>query len=102
MRISWLFALLVPALVGCGPKEAGESCSEDDDCAQGLSCLGPEAESISFPVMGGGSAPVCGAPDEGICSIECDTDADCASLGAGFACVSTGGDCPTDHCGKAR
>lgn len=103
-KIGWYKVGLaaVVGLLGCGPSELGESCEADDECVEGLICFGPEEERLSVPVTGGGSASVCGGLSDGVCSKACDTDVDCASVGAAYVCTSTGGDCPKLYCAAGR
>jgi hypothetical protein len=77
------------ALAGCGDgtlREAGSSCSQDGDCAAGLSCLG------IGNTAGGACTTVARA-----CTKACTTDLDCLAVGSSYrclpSCTSDGGTC---------
>lgn len=92
-----LFALLAAPLAtvtACSgssspsQRAAGQGCGGGaGDCASGLSCL-PFA---TFAADGGCT------PGPDVCTIRCNADADCASLGAKFVCFA--GCAGTKTCG---
>ncbi|MFO0755784.1 MAG: hypothetical protein U0359_04805 [Byssovorax sp.] len=88
-------------LGGCAPGP-GEPCLADDDCGMGLQCLGSAPVEASIPVplyAGGGSIPICGAPEEGTCTLPCESDAQCAVMGPGYVCVE-GDACGSRFCAR--
>lgn len=80
--------LLALALTGCGKSGIGETCSDASGCADNLSCVLYGGRDI----VNGNLACV---DTKKVCSITCNSDADCASLGSGYICVN---DCFKGSC----
>ena len=67
--VRWSVFILF-AVVACGGDvESGETCFEDAECGEVLTC---------YCAMGDAMP--------GVCSIPCDEDADCAGEGEGYTC----------------
>ncbi|HVU03278.1 MAG TPA: hypothetical protein VHE30_16070 [Polyangiaceae bacterium] len=78
LRAVWLVGLSGLAVVAaCGSplQDAGTSCSADDACSAGLSCL---------PLMAK-SGDTCTLVAS-VCSKGCRVDSDCAAVGPNFKC----------------
>jgi len=84
MRLVAILAGL--ALAACGGG-AGASCSVDDDCENGLTCMD---ESFGVLVSGGGDHIRCLSLGKH-CTAVCSSDADCDSVGDGLHCIAN---CP--------
>lgn len=67
-------------VVGCSTEGKGpaEPCEETSECDGTLACL-------PFTITNNGTCMVVGDT----CSTECETNADCADLGADFMCFGT-------------
>jgi hypothetical protein len=78
------FAALLVALAACDsgsvPGFAGMACTSSSDCSSGLQCL-------DYKAPGEGGCVSYGQT----CVQPCQTSADCASAGTGYACVATCG-----------
>ena len=91
-RPALLLATLVTTLivVACAPGELGNECTPSEDgnpCVEGLQCIPVERREID-----GAGEEQC-VDGGAFCSIPCNGDADCASLGPSRICV--------DECGIA-
>jgi hypothetical protein len=60
-----------------GDGVLGDACAADSDCSSGLICIKPDDEAL-----GGG------APPNGLCTMACEADTECAALEAGSYCVA--------------
>jgi hypothetical protein len=75
-----LAIVLVLAACGTNPLPAGAVCKQSNDCEAGLSCL----ELAQF------TGPTCTVVGE-TCTVTCQHDTDCATLGTNFKCFATCG-----------
>jgi hypothetical protein len=54
----------------------GSTCSVDADCGDGLTCLTPDSTALGS-----------GGPSNGLCTLACTTNGECAAVETGAACV---------------
>jgi hypothetical protein len=74
---------------GCGKSAVGEDCTQSSQCAEGTSCIQYGGQDIVNGTLA--------CQGNLVCSIACNQDAQCASLGTGYICV---GDCFAGSCLK--
>lgn len=58
----------------------GDSCTSDEQCEDGLFCLGPDRDYLDGA----------GSPAGGLCTLACVGDAECADFGEGAVCATLG------------
>lgn len=80
-KLSLVVVSAVLFFSACGKAGIGEACSKDADCGDGTSCILNGGEKITS------TGTSCIDTDK-LCSITCNVDADCATLGTGYICVN--------------